>query len=195
MAILILARYKLAFFVKQNKEDEFINELYDWLVNNVMDFKEIDIAFTSYNNAPEGSNLQNQLFKIVKPLEELAVYLSKLATMNNDIKNKDIDLDDTMLIKAFVLNLLSYWFNVVLPNDIKRQTYYFKEVLDFDFEKQLENFKNKIDGFGFRNKNKNRDQINIMYDCSIEIAESISKYSYKIASIPVKGLRKKKARK
>lgn len=194
MAILILARYKLAFFVKQNKEDKFINKLYDWLQNNVIDFREIDIAFTTYHNAPEGSNLQKGLFKIVKPLEELAVYLSKIATMNNDIKNKEIDIDNTMLIKAFVLNLLSYWFNRLLPIDLKKQTYYFKEILDFDFENELKDFKDQFEGFGFRNKNKsnNREQINIMYDSSIEIAEEIFKYSYKISSIPVRGVRKKK---
>ena len=46
LAILILVRYKLAFFVKQNPNDEFINKLYTWLENNVMNFRHIEIAFT-----------------------------------------------------------------------------------------------------------------------------------------------------
>ena len=99
LAILILVRYKLAFFVKQNPNDEFINKLYTWLENNVMNFRDIEIAFTTYNNTKDGTPLKNELFKIVKPLEELAVYLSKLAEMNNNIKNKDVDIDNTNLIK------------------------------------------------------------------------------------------------
>ena len=47
LAILILVRYKLAFFVKQNPNDEFINKLYTWLENNVMNFRDIEIAFTT----------------------------------------------------------------------------------------------------------------------------------------------------
>lgn len=194
MAILILARYKLAFFVKQNKDDSFINKLYEWLEKNVLDFREIDIVFTTYNNAKEGSHIQKELFKIVKPLEELAVHLSKMAIMNNEIKDKEINVDDIMLIKAFVLNLLSYWFNVLLAKDLKKQTFYFKEVLAFDFEKELENFKNQFKEFGYRNKSNNRDQINIMYDSSIEMAHTMFEYSYKIASIPVRGMRKKKTK-
>lgn len=197
LAILILVRYKLAFFVKQNPNDEFINKLYAWLENNVMNFRDIEIAFTTYNNTKEGTPLKNELFKIVKPLEELAVYLSKLAAMNNDIKLKNIDVDNTNLIKAFILNLLYYWFHVLLPVNLKKQTLYFKEILDFGIDKELINFKKQFKVFGYKDKesSKQREDLNIMYDSSYEIALFLFSYGYKIASVPVRGARKKKVRK
>lgn len=197
LAILILVRYKLAFFVKQNPNDEFINKLYTWLENNVMNFRDIEIAFTTYNNTKDGTPLKNELFKIVKPLEELAVYLSKLAEMNNNIKNKDVDIDNTNLIKAFILNLLDYWFHVLLPVNLKKQTLYFKEILDFGIDKELINFKKEFKGFGYKDKesSKQREDLNIMYDSSYEIALFLFSYGYKIASVPVRGARKKKVRK
>ena len=197
LAILILVRYKLAFFVKQNPNDEFINKLYTWLDNNVMNFRDIEIAFTTYNNTKDGTPLKNELFKIVKPLEELAVYLSKLAEMNNNIKNKDVDIDNTNLIKAFILNLLDYWFHVLLPVNLKKQHLYFKEILDFGIDKELINFKKEFKGFGYKDKesSKQREDLNIMYDSSFEIALFLFSYGYKIASAPVRGARKKKVRK
>ena len=197
LAILILVRYKLAFFVKQNQNDEFINKLYTWLENNVMNFRDIEIAFTTYNNTKDGTPLKNELFKIVKPLEELAVYLSKLAAMNNDIKLKNINVDNTNLIKAFILNLLDYWFYTLLPVNLKKQTLYFKEILDFGIDKELINFKKEFKGFGYKDKesSKQREDLNIMYDSSFEIALFLFSYGYKIASVPVRGARKKKVRK
>lgn len=197
LAILILVRYKLAFFVKQNPNDEFINKLYTWLENNVMNFRDIEIAFTTYNNAKDGTPLKNDLFKIVKPLEELAVYLSKLAAMNNDIKLKNIDVDNTNLIKAFVLNLLDYWFHVLLPVNLKKQTLYFKEILEFGIDSELINFKKQFNVFGYKNKesSKQREDLNIMYDSSYEIALFLFSFGYKIASVPLRGVRKKKTKK
>ena len=197
LAILILVRYKLAFFVKQNPNDEFINKLYTWLENNVMNFRDIEIAFTTYNNTKDGTPLKNELFKIVKPLEELAVYLSKLAEMNNNIKNKDVDIDNTNLIKAFILNLLDYWFHVLLPVNLKKQTFYFKEILEFGIDSELINFKKQFKVFGYKDKesSKQREDLNIMYDSSYEIALFLFSYGYKIASVPVRGARKKKVRK
>lgn len=197
LAILILVRYKLAFFVKQNPNDEFINKLYTWLENNVMNFRDIEIAFTTYNNTKDGTPLKNELFKIVKPLEELAVYLSKLAEMNNNIKNKDVDIDNTNLIKAFILNLLDYWFHVLLPVNLKKQTLYFKEILEFGIDSELINFKKQFKVFGYKDKesSKQREDLNIMYDSSYEIALFLFSYGYKIASVPVRGARKKKVRK
>ena len=197
LAILILVRYKLAFFVKQNPNDEFINKLYTWLENNVMNFRDIEIAFTTYNNTKDGTPLKNELFKIVKPLEELAVYLSKLAAMNNDIKLKNIDIDNTNLIKAFILNLLDYWFHVLLPVNLKKQTFYFKEILEFGIDSELINFKKQFKVFGYKDKesSKQREDLNIMYDSSYEIALFLFSYGYKIASAPVRGARKKKLKK
>ena len=194
LAILILVRYKLAFFVKQNPNDEFINKLYTWLENNVMNFRDIEIAFTTYNNTKDGTPLKNELFKIVKPLEELAVYLSKLAEMNNNIKNKDVDIDNTNLIKVFILNLLDYWFYTLLPINLKKQTLYFKEILEFGIDSELINFKKQFKMFGYKDKesSKQREDLNIMYDSSYEIALFLFSYGYKIVSAPVRGVRKKK---
>ena len=194
LAILILVRYKLAFFVKQNQNDEFINKLYTWLENNVMNFRDIEIAFTTYNNTKDGTPLKNELFKIVKPLEELAVYLSKLAEMNNNIKNKDVDIDNTNLIKVFILNLLDYWFYTLLPINLKKQTLYFKEILEIGIGSELINFKKKFKMFGYKDKesSKQREDLNIMYDSSYEIALFLFSYGYKIVSAPVRGVRKKK---
>ena len=190
LAILILVRYKLAFFVKQNPNDEFINKLYEWLVLNIMDFRDIDIAFTTYNNTKDGTPLKNELFKIVKPLEELAFYLSKIAELNNKIMNEKINNDDSLLVKSFTLNLLSYWFNRLLNKEIKRQTFYFKEILDFDFEAELL----KINKEYIININKDEpnkvEQINLMYDSSFEVADFLSTFVFRIASIPIRGARK-----
>lgn len=193
LAILILVRYKLSFFVKQNPNDEFINRLYSWLTNNVMDFRDIDIAFTTYYNTKEGTQLKKELFKIVKPLEELALYLSKLAEMNNELKNKNINVDNTNLIKAFVLNLLYSWFYF-----FKKQTYYFKEILEFNIEEELTNFRKQFKIFGYKSKEisneniKEIEDMKIMYDSSYDVSFFLHSYVYKIVVTSVKGRNRNK---
>ena len=190
LSILIFARYKLAFFVKQNPNDEFINKLYEWLVNNVMDFRDIDIAFTAYNNTKDGTPLKDDLFRIVKPLEELALYLSKVAELNNKIMNEKINNDDVLLIKAFTLNLLSYWFNRLLNKEFKRQTIYFNEIINFDFESEIHKI-NKEFIFSINKEEPNKkEQINLMYDSSFEVADFLSTFVFKIASIPLRAVRR-----
>ena len=179
LAILILARYKLEFYVMKNNSDIFINKLYDWLLNNVMNFRDIEIVYTTYYNTKENTKLKKDLFRIVKPLEELAFYLSKLAERNNTLKDENINNDELILIKAYTLNLISYWFN-----SLKKSTYYFKDIYNFKFEEELE----KIN----KNKSNDRKQLNIVYDYSIDVSEFLSKYSYKIEISAIKGSKKRK---
>ena len=53
------------------------------------------------------------------------------------------------------------------------------------------------ESFGYKDKesSKQREDLNIMYDSSYEIALFLFSYGYKIASAPVRGARKKKVRK
>ena len=171
LAILILAKHKLAFFVKQNKEDEFINNLYLWLESNVMDFRDIDIAFTTYNNTKDGTPLKKELFKIVKPLEELAVYLSKMAEINNNM-NKEF-ANDLFYTKVFILYLLYLWFDV-----FEKETYYFKEIHNFNIKEELQ----KIKCVGYLNiaSLEDKDNINYIISNSKEIANFLSSYAFKI---------------
>lgn len=181
-AILILARYKLAFFVKQNKEDEFINNLYCWLESNVMDFRDIDIAFTTYNNTKDRTPLKKELFKIVKPLEELAVYLSKIAEINNNM-NKEF-ASDLFYTKIFILYLLYLWFNV-----FEKETYYFKEIHNFKIKEELQ----KIKCVGYANiaSLEDKDNINYIIGNSKEIATFLSNYVFKIFFKPKSDYKKR----
>jgi len=105
--------------------------------------------------------------------------LSKLAERNNTLKDENINNDELILIKAYTLNLISYWFN-----SLKKSTYYFKDIYNFKFEEELE----KIN----KNKSNDRRQLNIVYDYSIDISEFLSKYSYKIEISTIKGSKKRK---
>ncbi len=182
LAILILARHKLAFFVKQNKEDEFINNLYCWLESNVIDFRDIDIAFTTYNNTKDGTPLKKELFKIVKPLEELAVYLSKMAEINNNM-NKEF-ANDLFYTKIFILYLLYLWFDV-----FEKKTYYFREIHNFKIKEELQ----KIKCVGYSNiaSLEDKDNINYIIGNSKEIATFLSNYVFKIILNPKSSYKKR----
>jgi hypothetical protein len=124
------------------------------------------------------------------------VYLTKLAAMNNYIKLKNIDVDNTNLIKAFILNLLDYWFYILLPVNLKKQTLYFKKILEFGIDSELINFKKQFKVFDYKDKesSKQREDLNIMYDSSYEIALFLFSYGYRIVSVLVRSARKKKVR-
>lgn len=171
LAILILARYKLAFFIKQNEEDEFINNLYSWLESNVMDFRDIDIVFTTYYNTKDKTPLKKELFKIVKPLEELAVYLSKIAEINNNMKKEFTS--DLFYTKVFILYLLYMWFDV-----FEKETYYFREIHNFKIKDELQKF--KCVGHANIDSLEDKDNINHIIGNSREIAIFLSNYAFKI---------------
>ena len=67
----------------------------------------------------------------------------------------------------------------------------------FGIDSELINFKKQFKGFGYKERelSKQREDFNIMYDSSFEIAFFLFNYGYKIASVPVRGARKKKVRK
>lgn len=175
LAILILVRYKLSFFVKQNKEDEFVNSLLGWLEENILDYKEIEVLYTTYYNTKDGTPLKKELFKLVKPLEELATYLSKIAEINKESENELTD--QLFYIKLYTLYLLYLWFEV----DCK-ETYYFKDIYKFNFTEELR----KINCLGLKNIDTLEDKINIrmVIDKSKHISTFLTNYSYKIAVKP-----------
>jgi len=191
LAILIFVKYKLSMYVNMNKNDEFVNKLYDWLDSNIINYKELEILFTTYYNTKEGTNLKNELFKLVKPIEELAIYLKEIALINNKINIGAITPDNILVIKAFVLNLLDYWFNV-----LKKNTYYYKNIYDFNYIVELEkiNKLNKNNSLSSKEVSKDEfiEQLHLIYDNSIEIAEFISNYAFKIIVPNIKGKRKDK---
>lgn len=185
LAILILARHKLAFFVKQNKEDEFINNLLGWLEENILDYKEIEVLYTTYYNTKDGTPLKKELFKLVKPLEELATYLSKIAEINKESENELTD--QLFYIKLYTLYLLYLWFEV----DCK-ETYYFKDIYKFNFTEELR----KINCLGLKNIGTLEDKINIrmIIGKSKHISTFLTNYYYKIAVKP-RGVNKSKNKK
>jgi hypothetical protein len=175
LTILILARYKLSFFVKQNKEDEFVNSLLGWLEENIIDYKEIELLYTTYYNTKDGTPLKKDLFKLVKPLEELATYLSRIAEIN---KESDNELTDQLFyIKLYTLYLLYLWFEV----DCK-ETYYFKDIHKFNFTEELR----KINCLGLKNIDTLEDRVNIrmIIDKSKYISTFLTGYSFKISIKP-----------
>lgn len=186
LAILILVKHKLTIYTSIRKDDEFINELYSWLDSNIISYRELEILFTTYYNTKDGTNLKNKLFKMVKPIEEIAIYLKETAIINNKVGLGEITQDNILIVKAFALNLLDYWFNI-----LEKQTYYYKNIYEFDYQDELEklNKTNKDNSYGFINKSKNefREQLNLIYDNSIEIAEFISNYAFKIIVPNIKG--------
>lgn len=193
LAILILARYKLSFFVKQNQNDVFVNNLYAWLEKNAMDFRDIEIAFNAYYNSKPGTIIHNEMFRIVKPLEEIAVYLSQIAKLNNSAKEQNIPENDTTLLKTFTLELLSYWYE-----ELEMKTVYFNEIYSFDYIQELANIRKENALYGYSNNNNEmRKNLTYMYDYASLIADHISKYKFinSISSAAIKGRRKSKSRK
>ena len=191
LAILILVKHKLTIYTSIIKDDEFINKLYSWLDSNIFSYIELEFLFNTYYNTKYGTNLNNMLFKMVKPIEEIAIYLKETAIINNKVELGEITQDNILIVKAFALNLLDYWFN-----SLKKQTYYYKNIYEFNYQDELEklNKANKDNSYGFINKSKNefREQLNLIYDNSIEIAEFISNYAFKIIVPNIKGKRKDK---
>lgn len=190
LAILIIVKHKLSMYVKINKNDEFINEIYTWLDSNIINYTELEILFTTYYNTKDGTNLKNELFKLVKPIEEIASYLKEIALMNNKIGIGEITQDNILIVKAFALNLLDYWFNILQKN-----TYYYKDIYEFNYKEEIIrlNELNKNNSYGFKNKNKDefREKLHLIYDNSIEIAEVISNYAFKIIIPNIKGRKDK----
>lgn len=188
LAILILARHKLSFFIKQVKDDEFINTLYSWLEKNVMDYREIDLAFTAYFNAKEGTELKKELFKIIKPLQEMGVYLSDIAKVDTSLtNNKECQIELPKNIKVYVLSALSFWFS-----DLGKNTVYFNEIFNFKIQEELDKLNAEFQGFGFKNRESERKQLNLIFDYAQEVAETVSKATFKIIVPVIKGKRKSK---
>lgn len=90
------------------------------------------------------------------------------------------------------MNLLNYWFYTLLPINLKKQTYYFKEILEFGINEELINLKKEFKCFGYKDRelSKEREDLNIMYDRSFDIALFLFNYRFKIVSVPVRGARK-----
>ena len=67
----------------------------------------------------------------------------------------------------------------------------------FGIDSELINFKKQFKGFGYKNRelSEQREDLNIMYDSSFEIALFLFSYGYRIVSVPVRGALKKKVRK
>ena len=152
-----------------------VNNLLGWLEENILDYKEIEVLYTTYYNTKDDTPLKKELFKLVKPLEELATYLSKIAEINKESENELTD--QLFYIKLYTLYLLYLWFEV----DCK-ETYYFKDIYKFNFTEELR----KINCLGLKNIDTLEDKINIrmIIDKSKHISTFLTNYSYKIAVKP-----------
>lgn len=178
-AILMLARHKISTYVRISKTDDpFILELNTLLQNNVADFREIDILFTAFDNSKAGTNMHFQLFKLVKPLEEIAVYLSEIATIDSAINWKENE--DNLV--PFVLYSLDYWFRV-----LGKHTNHFTKIYEFKYQDKLSEIQSKYlkKNIGYPSEEElakfkiDKDKLHNIFDKSEEICESLSSYTYR----------------
>lgn len=178
MAILMTARHKLAIYTRKVKDDIFANTLLAWLEENVMDYKDLEILFLTYSNTRIGTFMSNSLFKILKPLEEIAVYLSEVAEVDMEVdwvKNEEY-------VVPFVLNLLTYWFNI-----LNKHTNHFRGALEYDYQYKLDEITAKFikkDKNLFKDKDaiiadEKRAHLHNIFDKAVDVCETVSSYTFK----------------
>lgn len=174
IAILIIARNELE-RLKEYDLDEFALKLKTYLVNNVPSLKELERLFESYYEEKNPFK-KNSIFKRIKPIEPLAVYLSEVAA----IFNKE-DKSTEFTIKAFAYQLIHDWFEA----EGKVSTY-LEEVNELKLEAEIYNITTRAKEY--------RNEINKAFDNAIEVSEFIRDYVFKII-LPkrcIKGTRKKR---
>lgn len=168
LAILVLARNELS-RLKDFDRDTFSNLLLDYLVANVPDFNELDSLFTKYF---EETNpiLRNIIFKKIKPLEPLAVYLSEMAVVfNKTYKTSELT------IKGFVYNLILDWFE-----GEKKQSTYLLEANNLKLQPEIDKLIKRT-----KDDKEAREKLNEAFDNAIEISEFLRDFKFKIL-VPMK---------
>lgn len=177
LAILVMARNELS-RLEECDRDTFSNLLINYLERNVPDFNELDNLFTKYFDETNPL-IRNLVFKQIKPIEPLAVYLSEMAVVFNKTHKTS-----ELAIKAFSYQLILSWFQ-----GEKKQSTYLDEVNNLDLQPEIDKLikRTKDDKFA-------REKMHESFDNAIEVAELLSRYRFKIL-VPnrcIKGKRKNK---
>ena len=103
LAILIVAKNELSRLSKKDC-DSFTTKILDYLNQNVISFSELDSLFTEYFEEKNPMK-KNVIFKKIKPIEPLAVYLSEIAVIFNKVsKTHEITIKD-LYITWFCIGL------------------------------------------------------------------------------------------
>ena len=176
LAILITAKNELSRLSKKDC-DSFTTKILDYLNQNVISFSEIDSLFTEYFEEKNPMK-KNIIFKKIKPIEPLAVYLSEIAVIFNKVSKTH-----EITIKGFVYNLILYWFEAE-----RRKSNYLSAISDIQFQPHIDELVKRT-----RENKELRNELKDAFDNSIDISNFLLDFKLKpiIPNASIKGKRKK----
>lgn len=176
LAILIIAKNELSRLSKKDC-DSFTTRILDYLNQNVISFSELDSLFTEYFEEKNPMK-KNIIFKKIKPIEPLAVYLSEIAVIFNKVSKTH-----EITIKGFVYNLILYWFEAE-----RRRSNYLSAISDIQFQPHIDELVKRT-----RENKELRNELKDAFDNSIDISNFLLDFKLKpiIPNASIKGKRKK----
>lgn len=176
LAILITAKNELSRLSKKDC-DSFTTKILDYLNQNVISFSELDSLFTEYFEEKNPMK-KNIIFKKIKPIEPLAVYLSEIAVIFNKVSKTH-----EITIKGFVYNLILYWFEAE-----RRKSNYLSAISDIQFQPHIDELVKRT-----RENKELRNELKDAFDNSIDISNFLLDFKLKpiIPNASIKGKRKK----
>lgn len=176
LAILITAKNELSRLSKKDC-DSFTTRILDYLNQNVISFSELDSLFTEYFEEKNPMK-KNIIFKKIKPIEPLAVYLSEIAVIFNKVSKTH-----EITIKGFVYNLILYWFEAE-----RRKSNYLSAISDIQFQPHIDELVKRT-----RENKELRNELKDAFDNSIAISDFLLDFKLKpiIPNASIKGKRKK----
>ena len=176
LAILIIAKNELSRLSKKDC-DSFTARILDYLNQNVISFSELDSLFTEYFEEKNPMK-KNIIFKKIKPIEPLAVYLSEIAVIFNKVSKTH-----EITIKGFVYNLILYWFEAE-----RRRSNYLSAISDIQFQPHIDELVKRT-----RENKELRNELKDAFDNSIAISDFLLDFKLKpiIPNASIKGKRKK----
>ena len=176
LAILIIAKNELSRLSKKDC-DSFTARILDYLNQNVISFSELDSLFTEYFEEKNPMK-KNIIFKKIKPIEPLAVYLSEIAVIFNKVSKTH-----EITIKGFVYNLILYWFEAE-----RRRSNYLSAISDIQFQPHIDELVKRT-----RENKELRNELKDAFDNSIDISNFLLDFKLKpiIPNASIKGKRKK----
>ena len=176
LAILIIAKNELSRLSKKDC-DSFSTRILDYLNQNVISFSELDSLFTEYFEEKNPMK-KNIIFKKIKPIEPLAVYLSEIAVIFNKVSKTH-----EITIKGFVYNLILYWFEAE-----RRRSNYLSAISDIQFQPHIDELVKRT-----RENKELRNELKDAFDNSIAISDFLLDFKLKpiIPNASIKGKRKK----
>ena len=176
LAILIIAKNELSRLSKKDC-DSFTARILDYLNQNVISFSELDSLFTEYFEEKNPMK-KNIIFKKIKPIEPLAVYLSEIAVIFNKVSKTH-----EITIKGFVYNLILYWFEAE-----RRKSNYLSAISDIQFQPHIDELVKRT-----RENKELRNELKDAFDNSIDISNFLLDFKLKpiIPNASIKGKRKR----